>query len=79
MLTIFYSEAGDLKRAASFERAYALSNGADPDALSRAASLSLAAGDIPEAVTYAQQAVNRNASPPNQNLFRPRSDRRGTA
>jgi Flp pilus assembly protein TadD len=69
MLTIFYSEAGDLKRAASFERAYALSNGADPDALSRAASLSLAAGDIPEAVTYAQQAVNRNASPPNQNLL----------
>jgi tetratricopeptide (TPR) repeat protein len=69
MLTIFYSEAGDLKRAASFERAYALSNVADPDALSRAASLSLAAGDIPEALTYAQRAVDRNASPANQNLL----------
>ena len=69
MLTIFYSEAGDLKRAASFERAYALSNAADPDALSRAASLSLAAGDIPEALTFAQQALDRNASAANHNLF----------
>jgi len=69
MLTIFYSEAGDLKRAASFERAYALSNAADPDALSRAASLSLAAGDIPEALQYAQQALDRHASPANHNLL----------
>jgi len=68
MLTIFYSEAGDLKRAASFERTYALSSAADPDAFSRAASLSLAAGDIPEALIYAQQAVDRNASPANHNL-----------
>ncbi len=69
MLTIFYSEASDLKRAASFERAYALSNAADPDALSRAASLSLAAGDIPEALTFAQQALDRNASAANHNLL----------
>jgi tetratricopeptide (TPR) repeat protein len=69
MLSIFYSEAGDLKRAASFERAYALSNAADPDALSRAAALSLASGDIPEALMYAQQAADRNPSPTNQNLL----------
>lgn len=66
LLTIFYSEAGDLKRAASFERSYALSN---PDALSSAASLSLAAGDIPEALLFAQQAVDRNAMPANRNLL----------
>src|SRR5260370_50821 len=66
LLTIFYSEAGDLKRAASFERSYALSN---PDALSGAASLSLAAGDIPEALLFARQAVDRSAIPANRNLL----------
>lgn len=66
LLTIFYSEAGDLKRAASFERSYALSN---PDALSGAASLSLAAGDMPEALRLAQQALDRNATPANRNLL----------
>jgi Flp pilus assembly protein TadD len=66
LLTIFYSETGDLKRAASFERAYALSN---PDALGAAASLSLAAGDMPEALLFARQAVDRNATPANHNLL----------
>jgi Flp pilus assembly protein TadD len=69
MLTIFYTEIGDLKQAASFERAYALSNAADPDALSQAASLSLAAGDIPEALLFAQQAVDRNGMPANRDLL----------
>src|SRR6266581_5309181 len=45
MLAIFYTEAGDIKQAASFERAYALGAGADADALNRAASLSLSAGE----------------------------------
>jgi Flp pilus assembly protein TadD len=69
MLTIFYTEAGNFRRAASFERAYATSNAADPGALSRAASLSLTAGDIPEALTYARQALVRNALPENHNLL----------
>jgi len=68
-LAIFYRETGDLKRAAAFERAYARSGGADPDSLSRAASLSLEAGEPQEAFVLAQRAVDRNASPANRNLL----------
>ncbi len=69
MLTIFYTEAGDIRRAASFERAYALSAGADAEALSRAASLSLSAGEAQEALPFAQRAVDKNPSAPNLNLL----------
>src|SRR5207245_4348463 len=69
LLTICETEAGESKRAASFERAYALSAGADAEALSRAAALSLSAGEALEALPFAQRAVDQNPSAPSLNLL----------
>ncbi|MCU1239072.1 MAG: Tetratricopeptide 2 repeat protein [Candidatus Solibacter sp.] len=69
LLAIFYGEAADLKRAAFFERAYAVSRNADVGAAGRAAVLSLDAGEPELGLSFARQAAARNESPANLNLL----------
>jgi Flp pilus assembly protein TadD len=68
-LAMYYSEAGDLAHAAKLEAIYAQSARADQNALSRAASFYLEAGDAPAAVNFARQATERQSSPANQDLL----------
>lgn len=55
-LALFYSETGQLHRAAEFEQKFAESPQADKAALTRAAHLYLSAGEIQEALKLAQRA-----------------------
>ncbi|HTP35710.1 MAG TPA: tetratricopeptide repeat protein [Candidatus Acidoferrales bacterium] len=59
-LAMFYSETGDIAKAARAERLYASSKGADPGAAARAAGLSLRAGDAAEAVAWSRTALQRS-------------------
>jgi tetratricopeptide (TPR) repeat protein len=59
-LAMFYSETGDIAKAARAERLYASSKGADDGAAARAAELSLRAGDTKEAVVWARTALQRS-------------------
>jgi Tfp pilus assembly protein PilF len=61
-LAIFYSEARDLPRAADWERRFASSPIADPNAAARAAALSLDAGDPQQAIAWAKTALGRKDS-----------------
>jgi Flp pilus assembly protein TadD len=58
-LAMFFSETGDLSKAAAMERRFASSKTADPQAAARAARLSLDAGDAKDALTWAQAALER--------------------
>jgi tetratricopeptide (TPR) repeat protein len=68
-LAIYYSEAGNIAQAAKLEASYAQSGHADRNALSRAASFYLEANNPSEAIRFSQQAVERQASPANQDLL----------
>jgi len=68
-LAKYYSETGQFGRAAQMERRYAESAKADPGALSRAAELSLKAGNSNAALELAQRAQARHPSPMTQDLL----------
>ncbi|MFL6462885.1 MAG: tetratricopeptide repeat protein [Bryobacteraceae bacterium] len=68
-LAMFYSETGQLRHAAELEQKFAQSPKADRDALARAATLYLSAGDAQAAVTLAQQSVSQSSSPEKENLL----------
>ena len=68
-LAMYYSEAGDSAHAAKLEAIYAQSDRADRNALSRAASFYLEAGNAPAALNFAKKAVERESSPANQDLM----------
>ncbi|MBV8707343.1 MAG: tetratricopeptide repeat protein, partial [Acidobacteriaceae bacterium] len=59
-LALFYSETGQLGRAAEFEEKFAESPQADKAALTRAAHLYLSAGEIQEALKLAQRVWEAN-------------------
>jgi predicted Zn-dependent protease len=61
-LSMFYSEAGDIAKAAGAERLYASGRDADPGAAGRAAELSLRAGDAGEAIRWAHTALKRGGT-----------------
>jgi Flp pilus assembly protein TadD len=61
-LAIFFSETGDLPRAADLERRFASSKSADPKAAARAATLSLEANQPQEAILWAQKALTKDDS-----------------
>lgn len=58
-LTIFYSESGDYAKAAAWERRFAASPKADPQAAYRAAGLSLDAAEPDQAIAWAKKALDR--------------------
>ena len=58
-LAMYYSETREFAKAADAERQYASSQGADPQAAARAADLSLRAGEVEPAVTWAKTALQR--------------------
>ena len=62
-LALFYSETGDLPKAAEAERQYASGKSADPQAAARAADLSLRAGEPQQAIDWATAALGKGASP----------------
>jgi len=68
-LAMFYSETGQLRHAAELEQKFAESPKADRDALGRAASLYLSAGDPQQAVTLARQANSQSFSPEKEDLL----------
>ncbi len=55
-LAMFYSEIGQLGRAAGFEQKFAESPQADKEALARTAHLYLSAGETQQALNFAQRA-----------------------
>jgi Flp pilus assembly protein TadD len=61
-LAIFFSETGDLARAADLERRFASGKAADPQAAARAAMLSLQAGEPQQAITWARAALSQSDS-----------------
>jgi Flp pilus assembly protein TadD len=61
-LAIFFSETGDLPRAADLERRFASSKSADPQAAARAAKLSLDANEPQNAILWAQKALAQGDS-----------------
>ncbi len=68
-LAMFYSEAGDWKRAAGFEEDYARKQPADVEAQARAASLYLRAGNSSAALALAQGAFDRAPTAAHENLL----------
>jgi predicted Zn-dependent protease len=68
-LAIFYSEIGDLPKAATAERLYASSKSADTEAAARAAELSMRAGDAASAIPWAKTALGRSDSAPMHHLL----------
>ena len=61
-LAIFFSETGDLRKAADLERRYAGSKSADSYAAARAATFSLQAGEPQQAITWARAALGKGES-----------------
>jgi tetratricopeptide (TPR) repeat protein len=59
-LAIYYSQTGEFVKAANAERLFASSQGADPQAAARAADLSLRAGEVEPAVSWARTALQRS-------------------
>ncbi len=68
-LAMFYGETGELRHAAELEQKFAESPKADRDALARAASLYLSAGETRRAVPLAKRAVGQESSPEKENLL----------
>jgi len=68
-LAMFYSEAGDLGRAAQWEEKFATSGKADSNALARTAELYLNAGNGKRALQLAQQAESANETPATEDLL----------
>lgn len=68
-LAMYYSESGQPGQAAGWEQRFAESPNADRDALTRAASLYLAAGDAEQAVKLARQAVSQASTPEREDLL----------
>jgi tetratricopeptide (TPR) repeat protein len=62
-LAMFYSETGDLAKAADAERQYASGKSADREAEARAADLSLRAGEPQQAIQWATAALAKGAAP----------------
>jgi len=58
-LAVYYSETREFAKAAAAERQFASSPGADPQAAARAADLSLRAGQLEPAVSWAKIALQR--------------------
>jgi len=56
-LALYYSQTGEFAKAAEAERQYASGKGADPLAAARAADLSLRAGEVEQAVSWAKTAL----------------------
>jgi len=59
-LALYYAEAGDFSRAAGAERRFAASRAADHQAATRAAELSLRAGDATQAMQWAKTALQHD-------------------
>jgi len=68
-LAMFYSKSGRPRPAAEWEQRFAESAKADRNALGRAASLYLDAGEPQRAVTLAQQAIAVSSSAENEDLL----------
>jgi tetratricopeptide (TPR) repeat protein len=68
-LAMFYSETGQLRRAAEFEQKFAESPKADAHSLERAAGLYLGAGEAQKALQLAEQAVSHGSTPEKENLL----------
>jgi len=62
-LALFYAEAGDLAKAAEWERRFASTPGAGAQAAANAAALSLNAGQSAEAVKWAETALQTLDTP----------------
>lgn len=68
-LALFYAGTGDLARAAEWERRFAATPGAGPQAAASAAALSLEAGQPEEAVKWAEAALRGGDTPEAHHLL----------
>ncbi len=68
-LAMYYSEAGELGRAAQFEARFADSPKSDPDATARATTLYLGAGNTEKALALAHKSVAKQPSAANEDLL----------
>ncbi len=62
VLAIYYSETGDIHRAAQFERVFALSANADPEARARAGEMALQDKDARGAIPLLESAVEKQST-----------------
>lgn len=68
-LAFYFTKTGEFRHAAELEQKFAASGRADPEAEQRVASLFLDGGDVPDALTAAQKAVEQHPSPGAENLL----------
>src|SRR3954465_5301065 len=68
-LAMYYSESGELGRAAQFEARFAESSKSDAEATARAATLYLDAGNTENALSLARKSVTQKASAAHEDLL----------